>query len=254
MPQEIEFIWKNYQQNKDAKNREALVEHYLPLVQYVAKGFSGGLSGVLEFGDLVGAGMMGLLESIDRFDLGKEIKFETFAIIRIRGAILDILRQIDWAPRMTRKKVKGAIKALADLQIKYGRNPSEQEIADYLGVSLDEYRKILSSMSTVRIVSLQDLIYLDDNDKIERESVISDESDYSFGYEKDDFVEEIKSIISKLSTKERLVLILYYYEGLNLAEIANVLNVTESRACQLHAQVLLRLKSQLLQLHVIWSQ
>jgi RNA polymerase sigma factor for flagellar operon FliA len=247
LSENIKELWKNFHEDNDQEAREKLVKHYEPLVHYVASGFKNGQSTVIDFGDLLGAGMMGLLESIERFDPNKCIKFETFAVIRIRGAILDILRQIDWAPRMTRKKVKQAIKAISHLQIKLGRNPSESEIAEELGISLADYRKILQNMNSVRLVSLHDIIFIDEDEGISREEMIKNiwERESGINPEMSELYDEIKRIVKELPAKERLVLTLYYYEGLNLAEIADILTVTESRACQLLSQILLRLKSRL---------
>ena len=242
--------WQSYKQKKDDLSREALVKHYQPLVNYVARGFNGHSSRVLEFCDLVSAGMMGLLEAIDRFDPAKEIKFETFAVLRIRGAILDSLRHIDWAPRLTRKKVKSAIKNISELQDSLGRNPTELEISDKLGISLEEYRKILHCMNSMRIVSLQDVIYIDENSEVTREQSINNrvQDDFYDPHSSKNLTEDLAAILQRLPAKERLVLTLYYYEGLNLLEISEILDVSESRVSQLHAQSLMRIKSQFLKI------
>jgi len=236
--------WREYMRTKSAGLRNQLALEYQGLVQYVARGFQYEGASVLESSDMLSAGNVGLLEAIERFDPTRNIKFETFAILRIRGAILDTLRNIDWIPRSTRKNIRQVIRAILDLQVKLKRDPTEPEIAEKLGISIRDYGKILNSMASVRFVSLQDIVSFTDGSEMTRDGFIED-SDNGNDKEIDDYDELKKSIYDKIKSlpaKERLILILYYYEGLNLAEIAKVLNVTESRVCQLNSQALMRLK------------
>lgn len=244
MHSEVDKKWREYMQTRNPRVRNQLALEYQGLVQYVARGFQHEGVSVLESDDLISAGNMGLLEAIERFDPTRKIKFETYAILRIRGAILDTLRNIDWIPRSTRKNIKQVMKAISDLQGKLKRNPSETEIAEKLGISIHDYGKILSSLASIRFVSLQDIVSFTGGGEASRKEFIEDTNN---GYEEEieDYNELKESIYEKikgLPAKERLILILYYYEGLNLAEIAKVLNVTESRVCQLNSQALMRLK------------
>lgn len=241
---EVDKIWREYMQTRNPMVRNQLALEYQGLVQYVARGFQYEGVSVLESNDLLSAGNVGLLEAIERFDPTREIKFETFAILRIRGAILDTLRNIDWMPRSTRKNIKQVIRAISDLQVKLKREPTEPEIAEKLGISIRDYGKISSSMASARFVSLQDIVSFTGGGETSRNEFIEN-TDNGYEEEIEDYNELKESIYEKIKSlpaKERLILILYYYEGLNLAEIAKVLNVTESRVCQLNSQALMRLK------------
>ncbi len=241
----VEKKWIDYIKSRNPKLRDQLVIQYQPLVYYVAKGFQRGNehTGVLEWDDLISAGMLGLLDAIDRFDPERNIKFETYAILRIRGAILDTLRSIDWAPRNTRKKIKKVMNTMAELQNQLKRNPTEVEISSALNISVDEYRKVLDEMTLTRFISLQDLIVLNNDDKVTREKLIHDTGiDDDYHDSNDDLRDVITHALENMPAKERLLLVLYYYEGLNMSEIASVLNITESRVSQLNSQALIRLK------------
>ncbi|HPG37958.1 MAG TPA: FliA/WhiG family RNA polymerase sigma factor [bacterium] len=248
MEENVNEIWQEFARTKSRQSRDQLVLHYQSLVGYVAKGFQSFGSSVLEWDDLISAGTLGLIEAIQRFDISRNIKFTTFATFRIRGAILDVLREIDWAPRKVRSNVKQVYKVISDLQNKLSRNPTEEEVADKLAIPLEKYHKILESMYTDRFVSLQDIVFQHDDNEISRETFIESYQgeEYFAAQWNDDLEEQLKDILKKLPTKERLVLTLYYYEGLNLADIASVLDVTESRVCQIHAQSLLLVKAQIL--------
>ena len=239
-------LWREYCSTKKLELRDKLVYQYQHLVGYVAKGFQSYGSGVIDWDDLVSAGTIGLIEAIDRFDPERNIKFTTFATFRIRGAILDVLREIDWAPRKLRSTVKQVYKVISDLQNKLGRNPTEDEVAEKMSISVKEYRKVLESIYTDRFVSLQDIVFQHEEGKISLESFIDNQQDEQWRQSSEELQKQLKDILKALPTKERLVLTLYYYEGLNLADIASVLDVTESRVCQIHAQSLLLVKAKLL--------
>lgn len=248
MDENINKLWQEYSRTKSSKFRDQLVTHYQYLVGYVAKGFQSIGTNVIDWDDLVSAGTIGLIEAVQRFDLKRNIKFTTFATFRIRGAILDILREIDWAPRKVRSNVKQVYKVIAELQNKLVRNPTEDEIAAKLGISLDKYHKILESMYNDRFVSLQDIVFQHDEGSVSRDLFIEnyqEEDEFAFS-STDDLQNQLKNILKSLPSKERLVITLYYYEGLNLADIATILNVTESRVCQIHAQSLLLIKSKII--------
>ncbi len=243
----LEKIWAEYLGSRDSRLREKIVHYYQPLVMYVARGFKLKGARAIEFDDLVSAGNIGLLEAIDRFNPERNVKFETYATLRIRGSIIDLLRKNDRASKLTRKKIKSVVHVIGKLQNKLGRNPSDGEIASELAMDIDEYRKVLYSMNAVQIVSLQDILATDENGTLTRDQITDskwqDHENEAAEYE--ELRDRLIEALGTLPSKEKLLLILYYYEGLNLAEIANVLSVTESRACQLHTQALLRIKSQL---------
>ncbi len=241
--QAMNDIWSEFAATKDGRLRDVLVKHYEPLVKYVASGFKVPQASVLEWHDLVGAGLIGLIEAVDRFDPRREIKFETYASLRIRGAILDVLRTIDWAPRQIRKNVKRVIQAMSTLQARLGRSPTEGEIADHLEFSLEEYHRILDSMVSIRFLSLQDVIYIEEAEFTREHFIEEPWTQGDHFLEEEEMQQHLSEGLKAMPAKERLILMLYYYEGLNLAEIGATLGVTESRICQMHAQALLRLKA-----------
>ena len=240
--QAMNDIWSEFSTTKDGRLRDVLVKHYQPLVKYVASGFKVPQASVLEWNDLVGAGLVGLIEAVDRFDPQREIKFETYASLRIRGAILDVLRNIDWAPRQIRKNVKRVIQVMSSLQAKLSRSPTEAEIAEQLDLSIEDYHRILDSMVSVRFLSLQDVIYLEEAEFAREQFVEEPWTQAGHFLEEEEMQQHLSEGLKAMPAKERLILMLYYYEGLNLAEIGATLGVTESRVCQMHAQALLRLK------------
>jgi len=243
----INNIWQEYAKTKSSKLRDQLVTHYQYLVGYVAKGFQSSSSNVIDWNDIVSVGSIGLIEAVQRFDPSRNIKFTTFATFRIRGAILDILREIDWAPRKVRSNVKQVYKVISELQNKLVRNPTEDEVAAKLGITLEKYHKILESMYNDRFVSLQDIVFQHDEGSVSRDIFIENYQADEFSFSSNDELQgQLKDILKSLPSKERLVITLYYYEGLNLADIATILNVTESRVCQIHAQSLLLIKSKMI--------
>jgi len=248
LDENINELWHEYAKTKSPKLRDILVTHYQSLVGYVAKGFQSINTSVIDWNDLVSAGTIGLIEAIQRFDPSRNIKFTTFATFRIRGAILDVLREIDWAPRKVRSNVKQVYRVISELQNKLARNPTEEEVADKLGISIEKYHKILESMYNNRFVSLQDIVFQHDEGCVFRDSFIDSyqDDDEFTSTSNEELQNQLKEILKSLPSKERLVITLYYYEGLNLADIASILNVTESRVCQIHAQSLLLVKSKIL--------
>jgi len=246
-----EELWKDYKKTKNPAIRERLVIQYAPLVKYVAGKIAIGMPQNIEFDDLVGYGIFGLLDAIEKYDPSKEVKFKTYAVTRIRGAIYDELRSIDWVPRSVRQKTKEIENVIGTLENKLGRAVSDEEIASELGCTVDDFHKDLLKISGTSLLSLQDSYFTgDESDKVSIVETI--ESPTSL---KPDVIvekEEVKKIIiqtiDKLPDKEKKVLILYYYEDLTLKEIGEVLNVTESRVSQLHTKAIMRLKHNLKQL------
>ena len=241
-------LWLEYRQNRNSKIRETFIKQYAPLVKYVAGKVAIGMPHNVEFDDLVGYGVFGLLDAIDKFDPDKGVKFKTYAVTRIRGAIFDELRSIDWVPRSVRQKTREVEEAVGALEAQLGRTATDQEIAGTLGMDEDEYLKTMMKISGTSILSLNDVWFSgDENDKVSIgdsiESPISLNPDVIV--EKDEIRRVIVEHINELPDKEKKILVLYYYEDLTLKEIGQVLEVTESRVSQLHTKAISRLRSKL---------
>lgn len=243
-----EELWSVYKNDKDPAIRDAFIRQYAPLVKYVAGKVAASMPNTVEFEDLVGFGVFGLLDAIEKFDPDKNVKFKTYAVTRIRGAIFDELRSIDWVPRSVRQKTKEIEDAVVSLEAKLGRPASDQEVASSMGVSEDEFLKTMLKISSTSVLSLNDVWYSgDEADKISIGESI--ESPTSMNPDSTVEREEVKRVIvqaiSELPEKEKKVLVLYYYEDLTLKEIGQVLDVTESRVSQLHTKAILRLRAKL---------
>ncbi|MDR3115591.1 MAG: RNA polymerase sigma factor WhiG [Treponema sp.] len=241
-------LWVEYHRNRDLKIREHFIKQYAPLVKYVAGKVAIGMPHNVEFDDLVGYGAFGLLDAIDKFDPDKGVKFKTYAVTRIRGAIFDELRSIDWVPRSVRQKTREVEDAIGSLEAQLGRTATDQEIAGSLGMDEGEYLKTMMKISGTSILSLNDVWFSgDENDKVSIgdsiEAPISLNPDVIV--EKDEIRRVIVEHINELPDKEKKILVLYYYEDLTLKEIGQVLEVTESRVSQLHTKAILRLRSKL---------
>jgi RNA polymerase sigma factor for flagellar operon FliA len=243
-----EELWSLYKTTRDSAIRDAFIRQYAPLVKYVAGKVAASMPNTVEFEDLVGFGVFGLLDAIEKFDPDKNVKFKTYAVTRIRGAIFDELRSIDWVPRSVRQKTKEIEDAVVNLEAKLGRPASDQEIASSLGVSEDEFLKTMLKISSTSVLSLNDVWYSgDEADKISiGESIESPTSmNPDATVEREEVKRVIVQAISELPEKEKKVLVLYYYEDLTLKEIGQVLEVTESRVSQLHTKAILRLRAKL---------
>jgi RNA polymerase sigma factor for flagellar operon FliA len=246
--QNEEEIWLEYKKNADINLRDILVRQYAPLVKYVAGKVAIGMPQNIEFDDLVGYGTFGLLDAIEKYDPSKNVKFKTYAVTRIRGAIYDELRSIDWVPRSVRQRAKEVEDAIGYLENRLGRNPTDKEIADALGMSIEEFNTLLLKLSSTTLVSINDSYFMgDDSDKVSIAETIESPSALKPDVivEKEEVKKLIISTIEKLPDKEKKVLILYYYEDLTLKEIGEVLEVTESRVSQLHTKAIMRLKHHL---------
>ena len=243
-----EDLWIAYKKTRDPKIRDAFVKQYAPLVKYVAGKVAMGMPHNVEFDDLVGFGIFGLFDAISKFDPEKQVKFKTYAVTRIRGAIFDELRSIDWVPRSVRQKTREIEDAVRRLESSLGRAASDEEIAKELGMGIDELQSHMLKISGTSLLSLNDVWYSgEDNDKVA--IVDSIEAPQSLNPENIIEREEIKKVIiqaiNELPDKEKKVLVLYYYEDLTLKEIGKVLEVTESRVSQLHTKAILRLRAKL---------
>jgi len=240
--------WQEYRKTKNPALREAFIKQYAPLVKYVAGKVAIGMPSNVEFDDLVGFGVFGLIDAIDKYDPEKNVKFKTYAVTRIRGAIFDELRQIDWVPRSVRQKTREIESAISSLEAQLGRTASDQEIAGALGMNEDEYLKTIQKISGTSILSLNDVWF--SGDEKDRVSIVdSIESPSSLNpdvmVEKEVMRQVIITAINELPDKEKKILILYYYEDLTLKDIGRVLEVTESRVSQLHTKAILHLRSKL---------
>ena len=238
-------LWKKYSETKDPAIKERLIVEYAPHVKYVAGRLSIYFGSNVEYDDLVGYGVFGLIDAIDKFDLTKKVKFETYASLRIRGAIIDAIREQDWAPRSLRKKGKELEKAYNELENQMGHSASDQEIANRLGITVDELNKLIQDIKMSKMVSLDD--FLEQNHETGFDPLSMDRN----SIQPEDHIEvlEIKealtNAIDKLPEKERKVVTLYYYEELTLREISVIMKVSESRISQLHTKAILRMRGKL---------
>ncbi|HAK44865.1 MAG TPA: RNA polymerase sigma factor WhiG [Spirochaeta sp.] len=243
-----EELWAMYKKSREPAIRDAFVKQYAPLVKYVAGKVAVGMPHNIEFDDLVGYGVFGLFDAIEKFDPDKHVKFKTYAVTRIRGAIFDELRSIDWVPRSVRQKSREVEDAVHRLESSLGRAVSDNEIANEMGLNMQDYQKTILKISGTSILSLNDVWYTgEDNDKVS--IVDSIESPQGLNpdiiVEKDEIKRVIIEAINELPEKEKKVLVLYYYEDLTLKEIGKVLEVTESRVSQLHTKAIMRLRAKL---------
>ena len=242
-------LWQKYTKQPDPATREKLILEYMPLVKYVVGRLAVTLPPTVDAEDLLGYGVMGLIMAIERFAPERGYKFETFAVSRIRGAIIDELRAQDWLPRSVRQKAKELEGKIRSLEHQLGRTATDQELATQLGVTVDELPRSLAEI-TAPVLSLDDLVSLgDDGQKISWLDTLPDERlGPSAQLDQEAMTEVLGQAIDLLPERERLLVSLYYHEGLTLKEIGAVLNVTESRVCQLHAQAMGRLRTKINQL------
>ncbi len=245
----IAVLWREYKDTKEERLRERLILHYSPLVKYVAGRVGVGLPPNIEQADLVSYGIFGLIDAIEKFDLERAIKFETYAISRIKGAIIDELRSIDWIPRSVRYKAREVEKAYAALEAKLHRSPTEAEVAEELGIKLEDLHTIFSQVSFVNVVALDELLTAggEKGDKLSLVDTLEDTKaeDPVAAFETEETKYLLAKAINTLPEREKIVVTLYYYEGLTLAEIGQVLGVTESRICQMHTKAVLQLRGKL---------
>ena len=245
----IAQLWRDYKDTGEERLRERLILHYSPLVKYVAGRVGVGLPPNIEQADLVSYGIFGLIDAIQKFDLERAIKFETYAISRIKGAIIDELRSIDWIPRSVRYKAREVEKAYAALEARLHRTPTEAEVAAELGIALEDLHTIFSQVSFVNVVALDELLTSggEKGDKLSLVDTLEDTKaeDPVQAFESEETKYLLAKAINTLPEREKIVVTLYYYEGLTLAEIGQVLGVTESRICQMHTKAVLQLRGKL---------
>ena len=241
-------LWVEYKSARDQTLRDQLLLHYSPLVKYVAGRVAVGLPQNVEHADLVSYGIFGLIDAVEKFDPERGYKFETYAIARIKGAILDELRSIDWVPRSVRAKARALEKAYAKLEGQLHRTPSDDEVASELGLTEDQFQTLLGQLSFVGLVALDELLSVsgERGESMTLGDTIPDAGDGPVGaYEVEEMRQLLAESINRMPEREKIVLTLYYYEGLTLAEIGQVLGVTESRVCQIHTKAVLQLRSKI---------
>ncbi|UCG61018.1 MAG: FliA/WhiG family RNA polymerase sigma factor [Candidatus Zixiibacteriota bacterium] len=237
--------WSRYQRQKSEKARKALLSKYIPLVRNVATRMAMGFPRSVELSDLVSTGVIGLIEAFSNFDPDRGVKFETYAVPRIRGAILDELRALDWVPRSTRAKSREIERAYMVLENDLGRPPEKTELARHLKLSLEELHDAIDDVSGTGMLSLDEVIYReDDNRQVPRiETVIDRETLSVLGeIEKKELKSYLGVALDRLTKQEKLVIALYYYEELTLKEIGEVMSISESRVSQIHTRAVVKLR------------
>ncbi len=246
---DMKDVWSSYKKTGDEKAREQLVLAYSPLVKFVAGRMSSGLPAHIEESDLISYGLLGLIGAIERFDPQREIKFETFAVSRIKGSIIDELRSLDWVPRSVRAKAREIESTQTKLEHELNRVPTDQEVADALEMTIDDFQESLLQISNSTVVALDELWTVSDSsgDQVSLLDTMKDPNAVDPARELgvSELKDRLANAISRLPEREKLVIALYYYENLTLREIGEVLGVTESRVSQLHTKAVLRLKSRL---------
>jgi RNA polymerase sigma factor for flagellar operon FliA len=250
--EDTQSLWRQFRLNNDDKGlRDRLILTYAPLVKYVAGRLGSGLPAHVDEGDLVSYGLLGLIGAIERYDPDRDVKFETYAIARVRGSIIDELRAMDWVPRSVRARARDIERAIADLERGLHRAPTDEEISERLGVSTEELEGSLTDISRSSIAALDELWTVNSagggGDQLALIDTIEDTgaTDPQGSLSRTEVKEAIGEAMARLPEREKLVVTLYYYEELTLREIGEVLGVTESRVSQLHSKAILRLKSRL---------
>jgi RNA polymerase sigma factor for flagellar operon FliA len=243
---EMAEVWQQFKKNPSSRElRNRLVERYLPLVKYNGERIWSRLPDGVELDDLISAGVFGLMDAIKAFDMGRGVKFETYCVPRIRGAMLDELRSMDWVPRLVRSKASKLNEAVKQLEASLGRSPTEIELAEKMEISVQELEKMMSDANAVGLISLNKKWYETDSYKDVREiDILEDKKgeDPTRRIQKSDLM---KLVTKGLNRNERLIIILYYYEEMTMKEIGSTLDLSESRVSQMHSAIVQRLQSQL---------
>ncbi|MBX9653809.1 FliA/WhiG family RNA polymerase sigma factor [bacterium] len=243
--EEVEGLWKEYRQGQKTELRNRLLENFLPLVKYNAERIWARLPEGVDLDDLISAGVFGLMDAIDAFDTERGVKFETYCVPRIRGAMLDELRGMDWVPRLVRSRASKIEATRKQLEVALGRQPTPNEMAERMGISQEEYDKLAADANAVGLVSLNKKWYETDGYKDVREiDILEDKKgeDPTVRMQKKDLM---RLVTKGLNRNERLIIILYYYEELTMKEIGLTLDLSESRVSQMHSSIILRLRSYL---------
>jgi len=245
-PEDIADVWDQFKKDPSRKElRNRLIEHYLPLVKYNGERIWQRLPDGVELDDLISAGVFGLMDAINAFDMGRGVKFETYCVPRIRGAMLDELRSMDWVPRLVRSKASKLNEGLKTLEAALGRSPNENELATHMGISVAEMEKMIADANAVNLISLNKKWYETDSYKDVREiDILEDKKgeDPTRRIQKSDLM---RLVTKGLNRNERLIIILYYYEEMTMKEIGATLDLSESRVSQMHSAIVQRLQGQL---------
>ncbi len=244
--EEDQKLWEQYRTTRDQRIKDALIMKYASFVKYVAGRIAVNLPSNVEFDDLVSYGILGLIDAIDKYDSERNVKFKTYAKTRIRGAIFDELRILDWTPRSIRQKARKLEKAYAKLEGKLGRDAKDEEIAEYLNIDISELHKLFDETKKSLLLSLDEIFYDDDEGSSRFDFIEDEKSDNPQSkIEEAEAKKILADAISKLSDRERMVITLYYYEELTSKEIGKILGVSDSRVSQLHTKAILRLRGRL---------
>jgi len=244
-PEQLQRAWVDFKVYKQPEARGDLINHYSYLVKITSGRLVTSLPGGLDREDLIGAGVVGLIKAVDQFDPTRDVKFETYAIALVRGAILEMLRDEDWVPRSIREKLKALDRTTMGLETKFGRPPTDLEIAETMGISTGEVSELQVRMGRTNVYSLDDILTTgDSDDHIHFVELIVDEDSNPAGEIEGREIRRILTAgVDRLPERERLVVALYYFEGLTFKEIGKVLGVSESRVYQLHTQAMNRLRN-----------
>lgn len=242
---EVAGLWIQLKEENDSRVRDSLIIHYSPLVKFVAGRLGAGLPRSVDAADLASYGIFGLIDAIDKFEPERGFKFETYAINRIKGAILDELRALDWVPRSVRARAREIERSMAELEHRLQRTPTDEELAEHMGMPVDTLHDSLAEISTLGVVALDELLSPEGGASLG--DTVADRMGTSpeVLYQREETRRILADTINRLPDRERLVVTLYYYEGLTLAEIGDVLGVTESRVCQIHAKSVLSLRNRM---------
>jgi RNA polymerase sigma factor for flagellar operon FliA len=247
-PAAITRLWEDFKATGSIDARNRLVVHYSALVKYVAGRLSAGLPNSIEQADLVSYGMFGLIDAINKFEPARGNKFETYAMSRIRGSIIDELRTIDWVPRSLRAKARAVEKAYTKLEHELLRTPTDAEVAEELGTTEEELQEVFTQISFFGLVALEETVSVgaDRSESVTLGDTIPDSGLGPVGaFEVEETKQILAQALNRLPEREKIVLTLYYYEGLTLGEIGGILGVTESRICQIHTKAVIQLRSKL---------
>jgi len=243
---DINIIWRQYNDTRDSNIKQLLIEKYVCLVKLVAGRLGIYLNQYVDLDDLIGYGTLGLIDAIDKFDLTKNVKFETYASLRIRGSILDAIRKLDWVPRTLRKKQKELDKAYTELEFELGRRPEEIEVANYLGIEISEYNQLLKEVNIASLISIDEYTYQFELIK-DPNAEVPDAC-----LEEKEIKDTLTQLIEELPDREKQVICFYYFEELTLKEISSVLEVSESRISQLHTKAVSRLRAKLQKYNMVF--
>ncbi len=246
--EQIDALWRRYKDSGDRDLRERLILQYSPLVKYVGGRVAAGLPNSVDRADLVSYGMFGLIDAIEKFDPDLGYRFETYAISRIRGSMMDELRRLDWVPRSIRTRARRIEEAIASLEAELHRSPTDDELAERLGLDVAQLRRTLGQISMTGVAALEETLSTvgQGSEALTLgEAIADDAAGPSDVFESTELRNRLRDAVLALPERERLVLGLYYYEGLTLAQIGEVIGVTESRVCQIHTKSVLQLRARL---------